>query len=65
MIILQTILYLPHSQEVPISVCPADMVVMRSTCSTGLQSILSVQLAVAASVWRQEDGPDVLVYIHF
>ena len=54
--------YLPHSQEVPISVCLAGMVVMRSTCLTGLQSILSVQLAVAASVWRREDGPDVLVY---
>ena len=54
--------YLPHSQEVPISVCLAGMVVMRSTCSTGLQSILSVQLAVAASVWRREDGPNVLVY---
>ena len=38
------------------------MVVMRSTCSTGLQSILSVQLAVAASVWRREDGPNVFVY---
>ena len=38
------------------------MVVMQSTCLTGLQSILSVQLAVAASVWRREDGPDVLVY---
>ena len=56
---------LPHPQEVPISVCLAGTVVMQSTCLTGLQSILSVQLAVAASAWRQGDGPNLLVYTFF
>lgn len=46
------------TQEAPISVCLAGMVVMPDTCWSGLQSTVCAQLVVGANVWRPVGGPE-------